>query len=169
MQASTNTRRTPERRAGRRKLLAVSAALVMAVAALLLTLALSRSSIEPSSAAVQKGPPYTFFFTHYQLLGDPNNPDGVMYHSNGKPSAKAPNGSKVILSGKGGWNPKSGTAKGGGHYTIKGASGALKAQGSWRVTGFRSFEQFDGWWGLGPDFKERGWQGPLDRLPSQGF
>src|SRR5918992_3867684 len=108
MQASTNTQELPGRRAGRRKLLTVSAALVMALAALLLTLALS-SSIEPSNAAVQKKLPYTFFFTHYQLLGDPNNPDGVRYHSDGKPSAKAPNGSKVILSGKGGWDPKSGT------------------------------------------------------------
>src|SRR5215204_3631560 len=73
MQASTNTQELPGRRAGRRKLLAVSAALVMALAALLLSLALS-SSMEPSNAAVQKKMPYTFFFTHYQLLGDPNNP-----------------------------------------------------------------------------------------------
>jgi hypothetical protein len=143
MQVSTNIGRTPERRAGRSRLLAVSAALVVALAALLLTLALS-SSIGPSNAAVQKELPYTFFFTHYQLLGDPNNPDGVRYHSNGKPSAKAPDGSKVILSGKGGWNPKTDTAKGGGHYTIKGSSGAIKAKGSWRVTDFRSFEQFSG-------------------------
>ncbi len=168
MQASTNIRRTPERREGRRKLLAVAAALVMAVAALLLTLALS-SSIGPSNAAVQKELPYTFFFTHYQLLGDPNNPDGVRYHSNGKPSAKAPNGSEVTLSGKGGWNPKNDTAKGGGHYTIKGSSGAVKAQGSWRVTGFRSFEQFSGWWGMGPDFKEKGWQGPPGSASFSGF
>jgi hypothetical protein len=136
MQASTNIGRTPQRQAGRSRLLAVSAALIMALAALLLTLALS-SSMEPSNAAVQKELPYTFFFTHYQLLGDPNNPDGVRYHSNGKPSAKAPDGSKVILSGKGGWNPKKDTAKGGGHYTIKGSSGAIKAKGSWRVTDFR--------------------------------
>ncbi len=168
MQASTNIRRTPERREGRRKLLAVAAALVMAVAALLLTLALS-SSIGPSNAAVQKELPYTFFFTHYQLLGDPNNPDGVRYHSNGKPSAKAPNGSEVTLSGKGGWNPKNDTAKGGGHYTIKGSSGAVKAQGSWRVTGFSSFEQFSGWWGMGPDFKEKGWQGPPGSASFSGF
>ena len=52
MQASTNIGRTRERRAWRRRLLAVSAALVMALAALLLTLALS-SSIGPSNAAVQ--------------------------------------------------------------------------------------------------------------------
>src|SRR5215218_8332440 len=134
MQASTNIGRTLQRRAGPRRLLAVSAALFMA-------LALS-SSIEPSNAAVQKKMPYTFFLTHYQLLGNPNNPSGVRYHSNGKPFAKAPDGSKVILSGKGGWNPKTDTAKGGGHYTIKGSSGAVKAQGSWRVTDFRSFEQF---------------------------
>ena len=52
MQASTNIGQTPERRAGPRRLLAVSAALVMALAALLLTLALS-SIIGPSNAAVQ--------------------------------------------------------------------------------------------------------------------
>ena len=95
-------------------LVAVSAALVMA-ATLVLTMGIG-SRIEPSNAAVrQSGPPYTFFFTHYQLLGDPNDPSGVRYHSDGKPSAKAPDGSKVILSGKGGWNPKKDTAKGGGH------------------------------------------------------
>src|SRR5829696_9211439 len=168
MQASTNIGRTPQRRAGTRRLLALSAALVVAVAALLLTLALT-STIESSNAAVQKKMPYTFFFTHYQLLGDPNNPDGVRYHSNGLPSAEAPDGSKVILSGKGGWNPKTDTAKGGGHYTIRGSSGAVKAQGSWRVTDFRSFEQFSGWWGMGPNFKEKGWQGPPGSSSFSGF
>jgi hypothetical protein len=178
MQASTNIGRTPQRRAGTRRLLAVSAALVMALAALLLTLALS-STIGPSNAAVQdKQPsnaavqgkmPYTFFLTRYELLGDPNNPSGVRYHNNGKPFAKAPDGSKVILTGKGGWNPKKDTAKGGGHYTIKGSSGAVKAQGSWRVTDFSSFEYFDGWWGLGPDFKEKGWQGPPGSASFSGF
>jgi hypothetical protein len=49
MQASTNIERTPQRRSGPRRLLAVSAALVMALAALLLTLALS-STIEPDRA-----------------------------------------------------------------------------------------------------------------------
>src|SRR5918994_260289 len=150
-------------------LVAVSAALVMA-ATLALTMGLG-SSIEPSKASVQKQKalPYTFFFTHYQLLGDPNDPSGVRYHSEGKPSAKAPDGSKVILSGKGGWNPKKDTAKGGGHYTIKGPAGAIKAQGSWRVTDFRSFEQFSGWWGLGDDFKEKGWQGPPGSSSFSGF
>jgi hypothetical protein len=156
------------RSVGLRLPLAILTALMIALAALLLTLALS-STIGPSNAAVQKKLPYTFFFTHYQLLGDPNNPDGVRYHSNGKPSAKAPDGSKVILTGKGGWNPKTDTAKGGGHYTIKGSSGALKAQGSWRVTDFRSFEQFSGWWGLGPNFKEKGWQGPPGSASFSGF
>src|ERR687898_675944 len=103
MQASTNIGRTLQRRSGPRRLLAVSAALVMALAALLLTLALS-STIEPSNAAAQKKMPYTFFLTHYELLGNPNNPSGVRYHNNGKPFAKAPDGSKVILSGKGAWN-----------------------------------------------------------------
>jgi hypothetical protein len=168
MQASTNIGHTPERRAGRSRLLAVSAALVVAAAALLLTLALS-STIGPSNAAVQKEPPYTFFFTRPEMLGDPNNPTGVRYHSDGKLFAKAPDGSKVILSGKGAWNPNKDTAKGGGHYTIKDASGALKAQGSWRVIDFRAFEQLSGWWGMGPNFKEKGWQGPPGSSSFSGF
>ena len=53
MHASTNIGRTLQRRSGPRRLLAVSAALVMALAALLLTLALS-STIGTSNAAVQK-------------------------------------------------------------------------------------------------------------------
>ena len=139
MHASTNTGRTLRRRSGPRRLLAVSAALVMALVALLLTLALSSTigpskaavqDKQPSNAAVQGKMPYTFFLTRYELLGDPNNPSGVRYHNNGKPFANAPDGSKVILSGKGAWNPKTDTAKGGGHYTIKGSSGAIKAHGS---------------------------------------
>ena len=51
----------------------------------------------------------------------------------------------------------------------RGSSGAIKAQGSWRVTDFRSFEQFSGWWGLGPDFKEKGWQGPPGSSSFSGF
>src|SRR5688500_17880094 len=116
MQASNNIERTPERRAGlSRRLLAVSAALVVALAALLLTLALSSNigpskaavqDKQPSNAAVQGKMPYAFFLTRYEMLGDPNNPSGVRYHNNGKPFANAPDGSKVILTGKGGWNPK---------------------------------------------------------------
>src|SRR5215208_2166790 len=126
---------------------------LMASLVLLLSLsalsALSSCIEQPSNAAVQGKMPYTFFFTRPEMLGDPNNPTGVRYHSDGKLFANAPDGSKVILTGKGGWNPKKDTAKGGGHYTIKGSSGALKAKGSWRVTDFRSFEQFSGWVGAG--------------------
>ncbi len=147
---------------------------------LLLALALGSSNVggpsnaaavqkTPNAAAVQKKLPYTFFFTHYELLGKPNNPYGVRYHSNGKPSAKAPNGSKVIFTGKGRWNPKSKTAVGGGRYTFRNASGAIRARGSWRVTDFSSFERFSGWWGMGPSFKEKGWQGPPGSASFSGF
>jgi hypothetical protein len=141
------------------------------IASLMLFVALTLgASVGPlATAGQEEDPPYTFFFTRYEMLGDPNNPTGVRYHSDGKPFAKAPEGSKVILSGKGGWNPEKDTAKGGGHYTIKDASGAIKAQGSWRVTGFRAFEQFSGWWGLGPNFKEKGWQGPPGSSSFSGF
>jgi hypothetical protein len=135
---------------------------------LLVVLTLS-NSVSPPAAAAQADLPYTFFFTHYELLGDPDNPEGVRYHSDGQPFAKAPDGSKITLSGKGAWNPNSKTAEGGGQYTIEDASGAVKAEGSWRVTDFSSFEQFDGWWGMGPEFKEEGWQGPPGSPSFSGF
>jgi hypothetical protein len=122
-----------------------------------------------SEKASREDLPYRFFLTHYELLGDPNNPDGVRYHSTGKPFAKAPDGSKIILSGEGGWDPPSKSAQGGGRYTIKDASGDLTARGSWQVTDFSSFEQFDGWWGMGPEFREKGWQGPPGSPSFSGF
>jgi hypothetical protein len=136
---------------------------------LLVTLSLGSGALRPSTAAAQGDLPYTFYFTHYELLGDPDNPEGVRYHSNGKPFAKAPDGSKVILSGKGAWNPNSKIAQGGGQYTIKDASGEVKSEGSWRVTDFSSFEQLDGWWGMGPEFREEGWQGPPGSPSFSGF
>jgi hypothetical protein len=143
----------------------LTASLTLSVA-----LMIAMSSVAPSVEAAQgEELPYTFFFTHYELLGDPDNPEGVRYHSSGKPFAKAPDGSRIILSGKGAWNPTSKTARGGGQYTIEDASGETRAQGSWRVTGFSSFEQFDGWWGMGPEFKEEGWQGPPGSASFSGF
>src|SRR3712207_5517 len=124
---------------------------------------------QPSNAAVQGKMPYTFFLTRYEMHPNPNNPSWVRYHNNGKPFAKAPDGSKVILSGKGAWNPTKDTAKGGGRYTIKDSSGAARAMGTWRVSVFKSFEYFSGWWWLGPDFKEKGWQGPHGSASSSGF
>jgi hypothetical protein len=124
---------------------------------------------KPNAAAVQGKTPYTFFFTRPEMLGNPNNPTGVRYHSDGTLLAKAPNGSGVILSGRGRWNPYSKTAEGGGRYTIEDASGAVRAKGTWRVTDFSSFEQFSGWWGMGPNFKEKGWQGPPGSASFSGF
>jgi hypothetical protein len=136
---------------------------------LLVTLALGSGALRPSKAAAQGDLPYTFYFTYYELLGSPDNPEGVRYHSNGQPFAKAPNGSTITLSGKGAWNPNSKTAEGGGQYTIEDASGEVKAEGSWQVTGFSSFEQLDGWWGMGPEFREEGWQGPPGSPSFSGF
>jgi hypothetical protein len=141
---------------------------LIASLALLVALTLSDSGVQ-SKAAAQENLPYTFYFTHYQLLGNPDNPEGVRYHSNGQPFAKAPDGSKITLSGKGGWDPSSQTAQGGGQYTIEDASGEVKSEGSWQVTDFASFEQLDGWWGMGPDFKEEGWQGPPGSPSFSGF
>jgi hypothetical protein len=143
--------------------------LIVLTASLTLLVALALSiSLQPSKVAAQDLP-YTFFFTHYELLGDPNNPEGVRYHSNGKPFAKAPDGSTLTLSGEGGWNPYSQTAQGGGRYTIEDANGEVTTQGSWRVTDFTSFEQLDGWWAMGPEFREEGWQGPPGSASFSGF
>jgi hypothetical protein len=136
---------------------------------LLMTLILGISSVSQAETAAQEELPYTFFFTHYELLGDPNNPEGVRYHSNGKPFAKAPNGSTIAFSGGGEWDPSRKASRGGGQYTIKDASGEVTAQGSWQVTDFSSFEQFDGWWGMGPEFREEGWQGPPGSASFSGF
>jgi hypothetical protein len=141
---------------------------LIASLALLVALTLSDSGVQ-SKAAAQADLPYTFYFTHYQLLGNPDNPEGVRYHSDGQPFAKAPDGSKITLSGQGGWDPHSKSARGGGQYTIKDASGAVKSQGSWQVTDFISFEQLDGWWGMGPEFREEGWQGPPGSPSFSGF
>src|SRR4051794_11577895 len=67
----------------------------------------------PTPPAAQELP-YTVYFTHYEMLGDANSPSGVSYHSSGQPFAKAPDGSKVILSGQGGWDPSSQRVAGGG-------------------------------------------------------
>ena len=86
-----------------------------------------------------------------------------------EPFAIAPDGSKLTLSGQGGWDPTSRTARGGGQYTIEDASGEVTSEGSWRVTNFVSFEQLDGWWEMGPEFKEEGWQGPPGSASFSGF
>lgn len=111
--------------------------------------------------------PYTFFLTHYELLGDPNRPTGVRYHSSGRPFAKAPNGSVITLDGKGAWDPYRNRVVGSGQYSIKDAKGKVRAQGAWRVTRFVSFEQRMGWWE--PGFTESGWQGPPGSVSFSGF
>ena len=144
--------------------------LIVLTASLTLLVALTLSTSPRSSkAAAQEDLPYTFFFTHYEMLGDPNDPEGVRYHSDGQPFATAQDSSKVTLSGQGGWDPYSQTARGGGQYTIEDASGGVTAEGSWRVTDFVSFEQLDGWWGMGPEFKEEGWQGSPGSASFSGF
>jgi hypothetical protein len=113
--------------------------------------------------------PFTFYLTHYVLLGsDPNNPTGVRYENSGRPSAKAANGSTITLTGKGGWNPAEGSASGGGTYTVTNKTGAVTARGTWRATKFASFLQLPGWWGI-QDFKEAGWQGPPGSASYSGF
>jgi hypothetical protein len=112
--------------------------------------------------------PFSFYLTHYELIGDMNNPSGVRYHSNGAPFAKARDGSRIAFSGQGGWDPASRRVTGTGEYVIKNRSGATRARGTWRATRFISFLQLPGWWGI-PNFKEEGWQGPPGSASFSGF
>jgi hypothetical protein len=119
--------------------------------------------------AAQNSPlPFTFYLTHYELIGDMNNPSGVRYHSNGAPFAKARDGSSIAFTGQGAWDPASRRVTGTGGYVIKDRSGAVKAQGSWRATRFISFLQLPGWWGI-QNFREEGWQGPPGSASFSGF
>ncbi len=133
---------------------------VILLALLVLSVAVLQAPYWQQSATVnaEEGMPFIFFLTHYEILGDPNNPSGIRYHSDGEPWANASDGSSVILSGQGGWDPLKARAEGGGQYVIKGPAGAVKAQGKWEVTNFTSFVQWPGW--LPAGFKEEGWQGP---------
>jgi hypothetical protein len=112
--------------------------------------------------------PFTFYLTHYELLGDMDNPSGVRYHSNGAPFAKARDGSSITFTGQGAWDPASRRATGTGTYLIKKRSGAVTAQGTWRATRFISFLQLPGWWGI-ENFREEGWQGPPGSASFSGF
>jgi hypothetical protein len=112
--------------------------------------------------------PFAFYLTHYELLGDMDNPSGVRYHSDGAPFANARNGSSIAFTGQGGWDPASGRVTGAGTYVIKNRGGAVRAQGSWRATRFISFLQLPGWWGI-ENFKEEGWQGPPGSASFSGF
>ena len=46
------------------------------VLTLLMALMLS-NNVSPPATAAQADLPYTFFFTHYEMLGDPNDPEGA--------------------------------------------------------------------------------------------
>jgi hypothetical protein len=143
-------------------------ALLLVVAAMGTAIAGTTIAVSSSAGASAGEMPFTFFLTNYELLGDPDNPTGVRYHSNGHPFAKSPNGNKIILRGRGAWDPASRRARGGGSYVIRGRKGAVRAKGTWRVTRFISFKMLPGWWGI-PGFVEKGWQGPPGSASFSGF
>ncbi len=120
--------------------------------------AAEQESMGTETPLVTKKLPFTFFFTRYEFLGDPDNPHTVRYHSDGTALAKSPDGSTITMSGRGSWDPGSSRAVGGGTYVITGPAGAIAAKGTWRVTSFISFHQFAGWYGF--RIRETGWQGP---------
>jgi hypothetical protein len=125
-------------------------------------------AVTPTRSAAARPLPFTFFLTHYALLGDPASPTGVRYESDGSPFARNRSGRKLVLTGRGSWDPATARAKGGGRYIIRNANGAVRARGTWRVTRFLSFKMLRGWWGI-PGFEERGWQGPLGSASFSGF
>src|SRR4249920_2634068 len=126
------------------------------------------SAASSDRAGPSAAQPFTFFMTHYVLLGDPNNPTGIRYESTGMPFAETPNGRGIALSGAGGWDPAADLATGGGAYVITDSSGAVTREGTWSVVKFISFLQLPGWWGI-PGFIEEGWQGPSGSPSFSGF
>ena len=100
--------------------------------------------------------PYTFFFSRW--VGDTLVSDGVM-------QASAPDGSMMLLTGQGGWDPATGRAVGGGDYTLTGPSGGT-LHGHWRAKEFVAFEYLDGRW---DGEKIDGWQGPPGSVTFSGF
>ena len=168
MQASTNTQELPGRRAGRRKLLAVSAALVMALAALLLTLALS-SSMEPSNAAVQRRCPTLSFSLTTNCLAIRTTPLGSGITPMAIPLPKrqmAPRSSLQVRAG--------GTRR---RTPLRAAVttplGAPRERSKHRdhgelLTSDRLSSLVDGG-GWDRISKRKGGKDHLDRLPSQGF
>ncbi len=142
------------------------------MALLVAVLAVAAASVALASSPAKthvKPMPFTFYMTHYVLLGDdPNNPTGVRYESTGKPTAKAKDGSIIALSGQGGWDPAAARVSGGGRYRITDPAGAVTKKGTWRATRFVSFKQLPGWWGI-PGFREEGWQGPPGSSSFSGF
>ncbi len=121
-----------------------------------------------SAAQAPTALPFTFFLTHYELIGDANNPTGVRYSSTGAPFAKARDGSRMTFTGQGGWDPATRRATGTGSYVIRNAAGAVRTRGTWTATRFIDFRQLAGWWGI-PNFKEEGWQGPPGSASFSGF
>ncbi len=55
-----------------------------------------------------------------------------------------------------------------GEFRIKDPSGAIRAQGAWRVTSFISFDKLAGWWNV-PGLKEEGWRGRPGSTTFSGF
>jgi hypothetical protein len=146
--------------------------IVFVAAALLALQALvfAEGSAAPGDPAT--GPealPFTFFMTHYVLLGDPNDPTGVRYHSDGAPFADDPEtGDRIAISGKGAWDPAAEVATGGGSYVITDRNGDTVSEGTWTVLSYRSFLMLPGWFGI-DGFIERGWQGPPGSVSFSGF
>jgi len=141
----------------------------LAAAVLLVWQALAYAAATPRERAGESGLPFTFFMTHYELLGDPSNPTGVRYSNDGAPFADDPEtGDRIAISGKGAWDPAGETATGGGTYVITDGEGKVMAEGTWTVLRFRSFLQLPGWFGV-EGFQEEGWQGPPGSVSFSGF
>jgi len=145
-----------------------SACVATTAAAALVGLAVVAGVGGGSAAQAPTAPPFTFFLTHYALIGDANNPTGVRYSSTGAPFAKARDGSRITFTGQGGWDPATRRATGSGSYVIRNAAGAVRTRGTWTATQFIDFRQLAGWWDTA-NFKEEGWQGPPGSASFSGF
>jgi hypothetical protein len=127
----------------------------------------SLAKVEAALQALAFAMPYQWSLVHVVLIGEEKNPSGVKVSMNGQDYTKAPDGSSITTTGGGAFDPNAKQAVGSGTYTIKDASGAVKAQGTYDVTGFVSFQRLPG--GFPPGFQVDAPPPPPGEIPSAGL
>jgi hypothetical protein len=112
--------------------------------------------------------PDKWFLVHVVFHPDQSKTVGITVTVNGQDLTRAADGSTLITTGGGSFDPDSKQADGTGQYTIKDKSGAVTAQASYQVTGFVSWQQLPG--AFPPGFKVDGdGAAPPGMAPSAGI
>jgi len=136
------------------------------VASATVLLALTAIALRPSAAAAYHLPA-KFHLVHVDFIGDPHSPEGIRVNLDGMDATKASDGSTVVMSGEGSFDPDFRLADGGGHYRITNGAGELQVEGAWKVLEFLSFERMPG--GFPEGFKVEGPPPPAGTVITTGI